>query len=705
MLNMHRRNKFTTISKQREKEQMFVWMFTLMDELEAYINNLLKGQNICTIYVVIDVRVSKEVYRIVLDSLKKSDYKSRVRYCLASQVYRKKSNGNLYIILFDNPQLIQHLYLNKKFFLTLWHLSVRGQRESLIKMDIPPIFNTIENCYNQIGIYFTTPFGEKIFSYLKHNPYISVHRVNNEVKINEYGYMLERQYDIVLFLDLLESKRVFNMKTKKEYICLFWKNILSENNINYLQDVFLQIVPQLVKKQVKVIFVKPVNLRLNTYINEAVEESNVRDNGTKFLSIKERCRFNSKLIGDEKLGVAVVNTKTDMSKGYFRRFHVGDSYNFTNGFRVVNNVKDTASNNIYFFGSCISCSAWTRDQDTLCNQVAKKISNHYNVHSRTNNIENMNLIMRECSFKKNDIVVLFFDSSYKHYNLNNVYFFDLNKSLQSVPDLGKHMLDGMWEHLDKEAYKVLSKHIVDFLYEKNLISQKIIDENIAESDSFSLAHFGKRPMSVQMYEDNNFKKWLYKISILRKEGINGAIVMNCNPMTLGHMYLIEQAKTKVDNLYIFIVEEDSSEIPFLDRIDIVKNNLKNMENVFVLPSGKYVLSAVTLQGYFTKKDFHGMSIDASEDLELFLTIAQFMNITYRFVGSEPRDKFTRLYNEAMKEKLPQYGVEVIEIDRLQINYNYVSASDVRQYIAEKDWNAIQKIVPAYTYYYLMSFYQ
>ena len=69
-----------------------------------------------------------------------------------------------------------------------------------------------------------------------------------------------------------------------------------------------------------------------------------------------------------------------------------------------------------------------------------------------------------------------------------------------------------------------------------------------------------------------------------------------------------------------------------------------MENVFVLPSGKYVLSAVTLQGYFTKKDFHGMSIDASEDLELFLTIAQFMNITYRFVGSEPRDKFTRLYN-------------------------------------------------------------
>ena len=59
----------------------------------------------------------------------------------------------------------------------------------------------------------------------------------------------------------------------------------------------------------------------------------------------------------------------------------------------------------------------------------------------------------------------------------------------------------------------------------------------------------------------------------------------------------------------------------------------------------------------------------------------------------------------MKEKLPQYGVEVIEIDRLQINYNYVSASDVRQYIAEKDWNAIQKIVPAYTYYYLMSFYQ
>lgn len=205
-----------------------------------------------------------------------------------------------------------------------------------------------------------------------------------------------------------------------------------------------------------------------------------------------------------------------------------------------------------------------------------------------------------------------------------------------------------------------------------------------------------------MYEDRNFKKWLEGVPQFKKKSgeVNGAIVMNCNPMTLGHLYLIQQARKYVDNLYVFIVEEDSSEFAFEDRINIVRNNLADMENVIILPSGKYVLSAGTLEGYFSKKDFMGTTINASEDLELFLTIAQYMNITYRFVGSEPKDKFTRLYNEAMKKKLPDYGISVVEIERMQISGQIVSASMVRNYMSEKNWDAIKKIVPSYTYQYL-----
>ncbi|EFA28598.1 ABC transporter, ATP-binding protein, partial [Haemophilus influenzae HK1212] len=38
----------------------------------------------------------------------------------------------------------------------------------------------------------------------------------------------------------------------------------------------------------------------------------------------------------------------------------------------------------------------------------------------------------------------------------------------------------------------------------------------------------------------------------------GSIVMNANPFTLGHRYLIEQALQQCDHLHLFIVGEDAS---------------------------------------------------------------------------------------------------------------------------------------------------
>lgn len=688
------------ISQQREVELAFKRMLVRIDGLEFFIDNLLKGQGIQYIYIVMDIRVSKEIYHIILHALRKTNYRDRIRYCVESKIYLSKSDENIYFVLFESPLLIQYLYLHKKIFLTLKELSVINDREGLLKPEIPPIFNTIENCYRSIGVYFTHSFGKKIFSYLRSNLNISVTCINSELQIDKEGYMLKGEYDIILFLDLLEARKVKNEITGNEYLCIFWKNILDLNSMNYLQDVSAQIIPRLIDEGVKVILVQPINLKNNRYINEAVKKSIIRDSGARFWTLKKKYQFNGKLIKDEKLGEALANAKGDFLKGYYRKFHVGDSYNFVNGFRTVQNKNIAKKNNIYFFGSCISSSPYTRDEDTLCNLIAKKLSSYYNIYSKTNNIDNMNLIMRECLYKKNDIVFLFFDEYFRYKNMKDVYSFRLEKCLRVVPDLGSHMLDGMWQHLDKVAIKVLADYIMNFLYENELINRNIVGNG--KEEVFSLSQYKKRPINVKMYGDDDLREWLYKISSLKRSGMNGAIVMNCNPMTLGHMYLIEQAKNMVDNLYIFVVEEDSSEFSFTDRINMVRNNLKDMKNVIILPSGKYVLSAYTLEGYFTKKDFCGMNIDASEDLELFLTIAQYMNITYRFVGSEPKDKFTKLYNEAMKERLPQYGVEVIEIERLQIDNSFVSASDVRQYITIGDWDAVKKVVPSYTLNYLLS---
>src|SRR6185369_1032961 len=60
------------------------------------------------------------------------------------------------------------------------------------------------------------------------------------------------------------------------------------------------------------------------------------------------------------------------------------------------------------------------------------------------------------------------------------------------------------------------------------------------------------------------KSWLQKQAALLRQGVNGAVVVNCNPFTYGHRYLIESAAREVDHLYVFVVKEERSIFPFAD---------------------------------------------------------------------------------------------------------------------------------------------
>ena len=48
-------------------------------------------------------------------------------------------------------------------------------------------------------------------------------------------------------------------------------------------------------------------------------------------------------------------------------------------------------------------------------------------------------------------------------------------------------------------------------------------------------------------------------------GQASCLVMNCNPFTLGHRYLIEKASKESNRVFVFIVEENSSLFSFEDR--------------------------------------------------------------------------------------------------------------------------------------------
>lgn len=178
----------------------------------------------------------------------------------------------------------------------------------------------------------------------------------------------------------------------------------------------------------------------------------------------------------------------------------------------------------------------------------------------------------------------------------------------------------------------------------------------------------------------------------------GAIVMNCNPMTKGHLYLIETARENVDYLYIFVVEEDRSDIAFADRYAMVQAQTEEMGNVCAVPSGRFILSYETMPLYFEKARKQEAALDATTDLKIFCQyIAPRLGITERFVGEEPTDKVTRQYNEEMKRVLPYYGMELTEIPRMKQEGEYISASSVRKLAREGNWELVRKLMPQEAY--------
>ena len=154
-------------------------------------------------------------------------------------------------------------------------------------------------------------------------------------------------------------------------------------------------------------------------------------------------------------------------------------------------------------------------------------------------------------------------------------------------------------------------------------------------------------------------------------------------------------------LYVFLVEEDRSEFPFADRIELVKRGVSHLPNVEVMPSRKFIISQTTFSGYFNKASLQDAVVNSSEDVEIFgREIAPTLGITIRFAGEKPTDNVTRQYNETMRAVLPRYGVEFREIPRKTFNDESISASKIRAAIKVGDVDKIKSLVPATTFEYL-----
>ena len=179
----------------------------------------------------------------------------------------------------------------------------------------------------------------------------------------------------------------------------------------------------------------------------------------------------------------------------------------------------------------------------------------------------------------------------------------------------------------------------------------------------------------------------------------GCIVMNCNPFTLGHRYLIEQAAKKVERLYVMVVREDCSLFAYTERKAMVEQGVADIENVSIIDGSDYAISRATFPTYFLKRLDDAADTQMLLDLDLFRRhIAPALGATVRFVGTEPTDQLTRRYNQLMHEALK----DVREINRLEKDGNAVSASRVRKAMEEGDMNTIRQLVPPTTLPYIIA---
>lgn len=185
-------------------------------------------------------------------------------------------------------------------------------------------------------------------------------------------------------------------------------------------------------------------------------------------------------------------------------------------------------------------------------------------------------------------------------------------------------------------------------------------------------------------------------------GEAAAVVVNCNPFTLGHQYLIEAAALGSRWVYVIVVEEDQSVFPFKERFELVKLGTAHLKNVTVVAGGRYVVSSLTFPSYFTR-DAELAAAHSAMDVELFLRyIVPALGITCRYVGTEPFSPVTEIYNAAMRQRLIPAGVAVEVIPRKTMGSEAISASSVRRLLGEGRLDEVRNLVPDTTFSYLTS---
>lgn len=285
-------------------------------------------------------------------------------------------------------------------------------------------------------------------------------------------------------------------------------------------------------------------------------------------------------------------------------------------------------------------------------------------------IEENDKIIATISKEKDIIKCLAIDPSYQSENLSSVL---VSKILEKMREENIH------------SYMVFTKAIYENTF-VNLGFKKLVN-----TDSTVMLEGG-----LDSIEDT-INKMKIKINAefgsITKDTKVGTIVMNANPITLGHQHLIEKSVLENDLTLVFVVEEDSQEFDFQTRYSLVYLTCKKYENVIVLPASKYIVSKSTFPTYFLSEDKVDTEVSLIDGLIFKKYFMEAFNITKRYVGSEVKEKMND-YNQTLKTILEN---KLVLVDRISLEDKVISASYVRSLLKEGNIEEALKYIPRECY--------
>ncbi len=387
--------------------------------------------------------------------------------------------------------------------------------------------------------------------------------------------------------------------------------------------------------------------------------------------------------------------------------------NIIQGKRITCYQPNQSMRTIHIYGRCGAFGYAVEDKYTLASLIQLELKKkgvkdilviNHGLWGGSDEYIDHNFLNDSIGMKEGDIVLFYRMHLDKHiqkqWEKAGVWYHDITHDWHKRED-AKWCFYDKPGHMNHIGYSIAANLIVDDLLSHNFKCRPVEIKDYMNIRPTYLKEYLKSHLNPDFYKEiEKYTDYILKnYPLTSKDMVCGSIVMNCNPFTKGHRFLIEKSASQVDRLYVFVVEEDKSFFKFEDRLEMVKQGTSGLKNVVVIPSGKFIISAITFPEYFMKDYVKEKNFDVSMDIEIFCKyIAPKLNIKKRFAGQEPFDPVTANYNLNMRSLLPQFGMEFYEIPRFSIDEERViNATEVRRLMKEGDFDAIKEYVPETTF--------